>query len=342
MASTDEQALLAAVRAHPDDDTPRLVFADWLDERAQGDDAARAALIRVQCRLETLPPSGRERRAAEKEVKALLKAHAKRWTAPLPAALGANWTFRRGFVDGCSISPTHFIQHAELIFQHAPLLRTVRFPHAQSEVTQLAACPFLARLATVDLAQMCTCGQCPIDVELRDLFASKHLGGLSRLSIARDRIDEGMVRALVASESLARLTALDLSGNPLGAEGARALAGAARATRLAELNLEGTDLGADGTAALATGTHFSALAALNLSNNNIRTGAVRALLDAPFFPQLTSLDLSDNRIGEGGSTALAKLPTTAKLAALDVRRNQLSEKAIRTLKARFGKGVTVE
>ena len=48
------------------------------------------------------------------------------------------------------------------------------------------------------------------------------------------------------------------------------------------------------------------------------------------------------RIGEGGSTALAKLPTTAKLAALDVRRNQLSEKAIRTLKARFGKGVTVE
>jgi len=36
--------------AAPDDDTPRLVFADWLDERGTGDDHLRAELIRAQCR----------------------------------------------------------------------------------------------------------------------------------------------------------------------------------------------------------------------------------------------------------------------------------------------------
>jgi uncharacterized protein (TIGR02996 family) len=40
--------LLAAVRAEPDDDTARLVLADWLEEHG---DSARAEFIRVQCEL---------------------------------------------------------------------------------------------------------------------------------------------------------------------------------------------------------------------------------------------------------------------------------------------------
>src|SRR4051794_23581086 len=39
---SDESAFLAALRANPDDDAARLVFADWLDER--GD--PRAAWVR--------------------------------------------------------------------------------------------------------------------------------------------------------------------------------------------------------------------------------------------------------------------------------------------------------
>lgn len=42
------RALLAAVVATPDDDTPRLVAADWLAENGDED---RAQLIRLQCRL---------------------------------------------------------------------------------------------------------------------------------------------------------------------------------------------------------------------------------------------------------------------------------------------------
>lgn len=43
---SDREALLAAIRLHPDEDTPRLVFADWLDEHGESE---RAALIRYSC-----------------------------------------------------------------------------------------------------------------------------------------------------------------------------------------------------------------------------------------------------------------------------------------------------
>ena len=32
---TEREALLRAVCENPDDDTPRLVFADWLDENGE-------------------------------------------------------------------------------------------------------------------------------------------------------------------------------------------------------------------------------------------------------------------------------------------------------------------
>jgi uncharacterized protein (TIGR02996 family) len=44
----DEAAFLAAIKASLDDDAPRLQFADWLEERGQGE---RAEFIRVQLHL---------------------------------------------------------------------------------------------------------------------------------------------------------------------------------------------------------------------------------------------------------------------------------------------------
>lgn len=45
---TDSDALLAAIRESPQDDAPRLIYADWLDENGQ---AERAEFLRVQCEL---------------------------------------------------------------------------------------------------------------------------------------------------------------------------------------------------------------------------------------------------------------------------------------------------
>src|SRR5689334_13851092 len=45
IAMDDRSALLAAIVAAPDDDAPRLVYADWLDEHGDPD---RAEFIRHQ------------------------------------------------------------------------------------------------------------------------------------------------------------------------------------------------------------------------------------------------------------------------------------------------------
>lgn len=49
---TDGEALLAAILAQPAEDTPRLVYADWLQENGQPE---RAEFIRVQCKLARTP-----------------------------------------------------------------------------------------------------------------------------------------------------------------------------------------------------------------------------------------------------------------------------------------------
>jgi uncharacterized protein (TIGR02996 family) len=52
---TDEDALLKAICAEPDEDTPRLVFADWLDEQGGDVNSTWATFIRGQVRLAREP-----------------------------------------------------------------------------------------------------------------------------------------------------------------------------------------------------------------------------------------------------------------------------------------------
>lgn len=54
---TDESAFLATIIANPDDDAPRLVYADWMEERGDEDGVARAEFIRVQCELAANHPA---------------------------------------------------------------------------------------------------------------------------------------------------------------------------------------------------------------------------------------------------------------------------------------------
>src|SRR5262249_10801808 len=50
---TQGEAILQGVLDNPDDDTPRLVYADWLDDHGDPD---RAEFIRVQIELARLAP----------------------------------------------------------------------------------------------------------------------------------------------------------------------------------------------------------------------------------------------------------------------------------------------
>lgn len=66
--SADRDALLAAVRANPDDDTPRLVLADWLDDHGEPD---FAAFIRLEIERDRHAFWSPEWRALDERVRAL-------------------------------------------------------------------------------------------------------------------------------------------------------------------------------------------------------------------------------------------------------------------------------
>jgi uncharacterized protein (TIGR02996 family) len=88
---SDAAALLAAIRAAPEDDAPRLVYADWLDEHGQPE---RAAFIRIQCELARTADPALRRREAE-----LLAEHHDTFAGPRTRP-GIRFRFHRGFVAG--------------------------------------------------------------------------------------------------------------------------------------------------------------------------------------------------------------------------------------------------
>jgi len=93
-AGLNEEDLLAAVWASPKDDAPRLVYADFLQER--GD--PRGELIALQCqpKLDTVK---------RKRMRELQRQHAGKWLGPLEPAVLENKTiqFERGFLSLCTV-----------------------------------------------------------------------------------------------------------------------------------------------------------------------------------------------------------------------------------------------
>jgi uncharacterized protein (TIGR02996 family) len=75
-----DEAFLQAIIQNPDDDTPRLVYADWLEKHGQPD---RAAFIRVQCQLALLPEGDPRRPELEAREQRLLAAHQSQWLEAL-------------------------------------------------------------------------------------------------------------------------------------------------------------------------------------------------------------------------------------------------------------------
>lgn len=139
--SRDEDALRAAVMADPLDDTPRAVYADWLEENGR---ANRAALIRA-----SLPAlGGRDDDATRRPtpedwgvgVRPLLELMPGEWLVSwnwqyhgsycwhLPGGPEAGYwrcdvTFRRGFADEVSLPWAAWETHAPALLRRHPLTR---------------------------------------------------------------------------------------------------------------------------------------------------------------------------------------------------------------------------
>lgn len=296
MSVGDGERLLREIRERPDDDAPRLVYADWLlSSSSDPDDHARAELIHTQCGLDRVHPAdlpARLQRAA-----ALLKKHKRFWVAPLKlASINGNWEFRRGFLDAGKITARRFVVVAPKLFELAPMLRALTFPEASNELVELAASPYLARLDDISLHQLCECGKCKIELELPALFRSGYASNLRRLVLSACRIDSANAGLLFESMQLANVRVLDLHDNRITADGLAALVD--RPHTYTRLILAGNPLGDAGARALAGATAL-AVEELDLSECTIEDAGARALAEAPWSDGVIKLVLRGNSIPKG-------------------------------------------
>jgi uncharacterized protein (TIGR02996 family) len=306
-----DDAFLEDIRAHPDDDGPRLVYADWLEDHG---DPARAEFIRLQCELAKLAEGDKARRPLERRERQLLAGPGKAWRAPLRKVglYAPNSDFRRGFLDGARLRATTFVKHAAEIFRVAPLLRTLALYEPERVVLSLAACPQLAHVCELEFLDPNQLGA----EDVRVLAASPYLKNLRALDLGMAQVGDAGVAALAASPHLAGLTRLDLAYTGLGPAGARALAGSRYLKNLTDLSLLGDPIGDAGAEALAASANLAGLTGLRLSVCGLGPAGVRALTASPHLAGLTRLHLDGNQLGDAGVAALAEGPTPAALRVL--------------------------
>ncbi len=348
--STDA-AFLADICEHPDDEAPRLVYADWLDEHGQ---AERAEFIRVECELEhTEEYSPRWRQLSARQL-ALIRAHKKEWVKPLKG-----WTysthFRRGFVETVMVNEKRFTTRAAELFRLTPV-RTVQFTRLYPLYTgqhvpavtleALAAVPELRRLsglsfanqhltddglqtflAAADLRNLTglTLDTCRLTAAgLAALAAAPGLAGLRRLSVSLNNLGDSAVTALARAPTF-RLETLNLTSNRITDAGAYTLATSPSLAGLRKLTLWGNQLTDEGFRALVQSPHLAGLTHLLLGvyglPNPITEASMRALAQSPCPPRLTALDLEYSLVGDAGLAALAGYPHLDALRRLNLAKS---------------------
>jgi uncharacterized protein (TIGR02996 family) len=266
MITVAEEAFLEAIRAAPEDDAPRLIYADWLEER--GD--PRGEFIRLQCALARMDRHDPERAALKEREQELLARYRKKWAGPLLRHVARCW-FRRGFIEGVEIEARLFLRYTVFLFHAAPL-GELRLQKAGPVMRHLVACSALARLRRLDL---------------RNNFLQPR--GLQELASCR---------------FLTGLEGLNLDGNVLGTGGVQFLMEQPLIASLKELALGGNSLCNDGATLLAASPHLAKLRRLRLTRNGIGIPGAMDLAASPHLANLELLDVRDNYLGTAGRQAL--------------------------------------
>jgi uncharacterized protein (TIGR02996 family) len=343
----DDKGLLHAVLDAANDDVPRLVYADWLEENGQSE---RAEFVRVQVEMARLPRHDARRTALRERNRALWVAHANAWLAeevPKWARLGGA-VYRRGFLSAMRCTAAQWLKEGARLRKRGPLQHLLLEHVRPAQMRALADCASLASITGLSRAN--TIFSTP---ELKALLGSPHLAhlellnlpgrsstsivpallspgleSLRMLGLANQRIGVGGAAALAV---FPQLTALDVANNVLGPEGAEALLSSPALANLTHLNLATNFLGQRGGEAVTVSPSLERLEVLNLFGNRIGPAAARALAAAPSVSNLAVLNLYGNYIGDEGAAALAASPNLRNLRVLEVGSNGLRRTGIEAL-----------
>jgi uncharacterized protein (TIGR02996 family) len=318
MSDDRARGFLEDIIAHPDDDAPRLIYADWLEER--GD--PRGAFIRMQVELARAPLDDPRRPEWEFRVHDLLEDHEEEWLGPVGERV-VGWQFRRGFVDAVEMSLRDFLEHGEELTRLTPLrhLRpgvayttypgqgAARIPQPEDaeRIPQLAKCPALRHIDTLDLSHT------PLsDEDLAALAASPNLRCLTALDLAV-QVRPSTIPILAESPLATRLTSLSLARSVAEAE--LAALSAASFPRLRALDLSDCSW-VSAWHHLARATWLPQLTSLHLGGNAIRAEDLVLLLSSPRLGNLEHLDLRPQFPTQLGTRILETLLGNAHLSRL--------------------------
>lgn len=281
------------VRTNPYDDTPRLIFADFLDDN--GDPLGQ--LIRVQIALTEYDPDDDRRTPLEKQEQALIAEHAEHWLAPL-RRFGAEGLssrcFQRGLIERIRISAENFLQHADELCLHYPALHTLC-------LTNIQATPQLDRAQLPKQIR-------GLDLSTSNLQSLENAGFNWPMMTCIEQLTELNLRLTRATDrAIGQLCTRNLSN-------------------LQRLDLTACGLTSSSGAAIAACPTLTNLRTLKLALNQLVDSGVAALGRSPFLNNLAELDLASNQIGDSGVQALAQAGALVALQRLNLRANVIHDK----------------
>ncbi len=299
--SADEVAFLRAIAAEPEDDLPRLVYADWLDDR--GD--PRGEYIRVAVELERTTTE-----ALVARERTLRAQHGATWQLPHEFD---DQIFRRGFVETLVVSRTQAANLPAIDPTTSTILALV-LAHELDEydVANIAANDFgrrIWRLTVFDpndqLGPLVT-DACP-NLRGLEVVRPEGFGQLADLGFLYGPTGDAVAETVASAATLAGLEWLALVGHAeedfstrIHAAAAGDIARSRFLTNLKHLVLSHNAIGDGGLASLAMSGNCASLETLDLTDNDIGESedvAVERLCESPYFDSLTHLDLRMNPIG---------------------------------------------
>jgi uncharacterized protein (TIGR02996 family) len=284
-------ALYAAILESPEDDAPRLVYADWLEEHG---DADRAAFIRAQVRLahfdwrSTSPAREHykgERSEFQRQEDDLWRRHEEEWLAELPRNLRRGQAqFHRGFVEELDAPPAQLLKVSGRFWDSHPI-RRLSIQDGRGNFADVLALPQLGRIRELSLPSSLGEG------DLRALAAADSLSSVRVLSVMPDNADPTF-SALARCPSLRGLADLFIyAGFPdVTPEGFAALTDSENVANLVALRLEMIHLKEHNALVVARSARLAGLKVLRIVGRIGDEGA-RALCESPHLGRLETLEL---------------------------------------------------
>lgn len=341
--SYQHDALYRAICTYPDEDTPRLAYADLIDEEGDNSpnsslaiDAARAQFIRSQIALahvdEYDPLHVSTRQLNPDMFTGWVMAH----TFPRVPG-GYSWEkyeFRRGFPWKVrAISPEAFTGDGAAIFDVAPVQAIEVIGVAArsfSDVATLADWPHLARIRRLEFSF----GRLGAKAIAR-LGNSTNAARLTELVFECDGITAEGLEALTQANFFDQLTTLELRSNVISPVLiVDALAAARKGGSLSRLSLNANSIHHADAPHLFALPVMHGLQSLDLSNNpQLGVAGVQSLAESGVLSGLRILNLSKTRPGVPGIRDLVETSALSSLRSLDLSANRLGPVAVKLIAA---------